>query len=89
MEEYMLTTIDNPYNPFDHWDEWYSWDEMDARKTNRPTCCGYFARIAPLSEEISENEYRQVMNDVLDEIVELNLCGKFVKINRNGDKVVA
>lgn len=88
MEEVMLTTIDNPYNPFDHFDEWYAWDEMDARQNNRATCCSYLARMSPLSDELSENEYDRVMNDTIDDIIELNLSGKFIKINRKGEKKV-
>lgn len=88
MEKYLLTTADNPYNPWTMWDEWYAWDELDAKKSNRSTCCGYLARVAPLSDEISENEYTQVMNDIIDEIIKLNLCGKFIAIAQNGEKVV-
>lgn len=82
-EEVMLSTIDNPYNPFDNFDQWYSYDEMKARQENRPTCCGYLARVDASSDEVSEAEQIQTMNDIIDEILELNLSGKFIKLTRS------
>lgn len=82
IEEAMLSTIDNPYDPFDQFDEWYAYDELKARQENRPTCCAYLARIAMNSDDVSDNEFNRVMNDVIDEIVELNLSGKFIKKTR-------
>lgn len=81
-EEVMLSTIDNPYNPFDNFDQWYAYDELKARQENRPTCCGYLARVDASSDEVSEAEQRQTMNDIIDEIIELNLSGKFIKLTR-------
>ena len=82
-EEVMLTTIDNPYNPFDNFEQWYMFDELQARRENRPTCCSYLARVDCSSDEVSEAEQRQTMNDIIDEIVQLNLSGKFIKITRS------
>lgn len=81
-EEVMLSTIDNPYNPFDNFDQWYAYDEIKARQENRPTCCGYLARVDASSDEVSEAEQIQTMNDIIDEIIALNLSGKFIKLTR-------
>lgn len=88
-EEVMLTTIDNPYNPFENFDQWYAFDEMAARRENRPTCCGYLARVSMNSDDVSDNEFNQVMNDVIDEICELNLSGKFIKVTAEQAKKLA
>ena len=82
-EEVMLSTIDNPYNPFDNFDQWYMFDELKARQENRPTCCGYLARVDYSSDEVSEAEQIQTMNDIIDEILTLNLSGKFIKLTRS------
>jgi len=87
INEAMLTTTDNPYDPFEQFDEWYSFDELKARQENRPTCCSYLARIAMNAEDVSDNEYNRVMNDVIDEIVSLNLSGKFRKVTRPATSV--
>lgn len=82
-EEVMLSTIDNPYNPFDNFEQWYMFDELKARQENRPTCCGYLARVDYSSDEVSEAEQIQTMNDIIDEILTLNLSGKFIKLTRS------
>ena len=82
VEEAMLTTIDNPYDPFDQFDEWYSYDEFRARMENRPTCCAYLARVSMNSDDVSDNEFNRTIGDVIDEIVKLNLSGKFKKVTR-------
>jgi hypothetical protein len=38
---------------------------------------------------VSEAEQRQTMNDIIDEIVELNLSGKFIKLTRSEAKKLA
>lgn len=88
-EEVMLTTIDNPYNPFDNFEQWYMFDELQARRENRPTCCSYLARVDCSSDEVSEAEQRQTMNDIIDEIIELNLSNKFIKITQEEAKKLA
>lgn len=82
VKEAMLTTIDNEFDPFDEFGQWYSRDVMLAMQQNRRTASGYLAIIAACSEDLSDNEYNQVMNDAIDEIVELDLSGTFKKVTR-------
>ena len=82
VKEAMLTTTDNEWDPFDNFAEWYSRDLMLARQQNRRPCCGYLAIIAACSDDISDNEFNQIMNDAIDEIVELDLSGTFMKVTR-------
>lgn len=88
-EEVMLSTIDNPYNPFDNFEQWYSYDELQARRENRPTCCSYLARVDFSTDEFSEADQIQMTNEVIDEIIELNLSGKFIKLTREEAKKLA
>ena len=82
VKEAMLTTIDNEWDPFDNFAEWYSRDLELARQQNRRSCAGYLAIIAACSDDVSDNEFNQVMNDAIDEIVELDLSGTFKKVTR-------
>ena len=82
VKEAMLTTTDNEWDPFDNFAEWFSRDEELARQQNRRSCSGYLAIIAACSDDVSENEFNQVMNDAIDEIVELDLSGTFKKVTR-------
>lgn len=73
-----LTTTDNPYDPLDAFDEWYTWDLTNGYHT-----CAYLARIARTSEELTEEENLEERERAIDEIVELNITGKYKKIKRN------
>lgn len=86
MANVMLTTIDNPYNPFTHFDEWYAYDEIKAMEENRPTCCSYLARMSFESDDISEKELEEVNEAVIDDICQLNLTGKFVKVTQKQEE---
>ncbi len=67
MIESMLTTVDNPYDPFDHYDEWYAYDSRHGHHTP-----GYLARIAFLSDEISEADQHHALELAIDEIIYIN-----------------
>ena len=72
---HMLTTTDNPWNPFTHWDEWYAFDEGAGYHT-----CSYLARITVTSDEISEADQDQAIEDAIDEIVKENILGIYRKV---------
>lgn len=80
--EAMLTTCDNPWDPFDNFSEWYSTDILLAMQQNRRPCAGYLALIESCSDDVSDNEFNQVANDAIDEIVALDLSGTFKKVTR-------
>jgi hypothetical protein len=77
MEEYMLTTVDNPFNPFTDWDEWYAWDERAGYHT-----MSFLARIVRTSDDLSEADQRVAINTAIDEIVQENVLGLYSKISR-------
>lgn len=71
----MLSTIDNPYSPFDNYKEWYAWD----------TSAGYYSteflgRLTYLSNELSEADYNLAVERAIDEIVEENVLGLYIKV---------
>ena len=84
MEEYMLTTIDNPFSPFTHFDEWRNYDETHGYYT-----CAYLARIAHTSDELSDDDESLSIDDAMNVIVSLNLSGKHIKIDKNYKPIVA
>lgn len=83
MASVMLSTIDNPYSPFDHFDEWYAYDMLLAAQEGRNTCCGYLAAVSAFSDDISDKEYEDLLEETIDDICELNLNGKFIKVTEN------
>lgn len=75
MAEYMLTTVDNPFNPFHHFKEWMQWDARAGYHT-----LGYLARIAKVSDDLSEADYSRAVDDAIEEIIAENLYGVHCRI---------
>ena len=62
-----LTTVDNPYDPFADFDKWFLFDIVGGYNS-----CGYLARIAKTSEQLTEQENLVLIDNAIDEIVKLN-----------------
>lgn len=77
-KEYMLTTVDNPYDPFTQFDEWYEYDNLKGYNT-----CGYLARVAKTSNELSDKLNSLAINVAIDEICKYNWLGIYRKVGRD------
>lgn len=77
MNVVMLTTTDNPFDPFDEYDKWQEYDEQQGYYT-----CSYLARITKTSDELSDAEEQQAIEDAIDEIIKLNILGIYKKVER-------
>ena len=75
MDDYMLSTSDNPFNPYTDWDQWYAFDVAAGYHTS-----AYLARIVITSHELSEADQDLAIKDAIDEIVEHNFSGKHIKV---------
>ena len=73
---YMLTTIDNPYDPFTQYDEWYALDRTLGYYT-----AGLLARYVITSDELSDLDQIQSINQGIDEIVKDNPFGMYRKVS--------
>lgn len=72
---YMLSTSDNPYNPFKQFNEWYTYDTTHGYNT-----LSYLARIALTSNELTEEENQKIIDQAVNEIIDLNLTGNYVRV---------
>lgn len=77
MNEYMLTTTDNPYDPFTQWDEWFALDVALGYNT-----CALLDRVTRTSEELNDEDQDLAIETAMDEIVELNASGVHRKVAR-------
>ena len=77
-EECFVTTLDNPYDYWTQFDEWYAFDTQMGYNT-----CAYLDRIAKTSNDLSEKDRQQVINDAVDEIVKYNILGIYIKTTKN------
>lgn len=75
MVKHMLSTIDNPFNPFTQYKEWNAWDIASGYHTN-----SFLARIANLSDELSDADYELALEQAIDEIVSENVLGVHIKV---------
>jgi hypothetical protein len=75
--EYMLTTVDNPFDPFTRFDEWLEYDTMKGYNTS-----GMLARIANVSDDLSEPDQAIIIQHAIDEILKENVSGMWRKVSR-------
>ena len=66
----MLTTIDNPYNPHTDYDEWLAYDLQMGYNTN-----ALLDRVAGVSDELSDEDYDEIVLEAMKEIVKYNVSG--------------
>ena len=77
-DETMLTTIDNPYNPFDEFDRWLQFDTSKGYNT-----CALLARVSISSNELSEFDESNEIENAMDDIIMYYPSQKFKKIRRS------
>jgi len=78
MAQHMLTTVDNPFDPFTQFDEWYQYDRAAGYNTSE-----YLARVAMMSDEMSEKDQDLELESAIDEIVEENITGLYRKVKNS------
>lgn len=65
--DFMLTTKDNPYNPWTEYDQWFTYDH--EKGYDSPS---YQARIAYTSDDLSDEENEQIINQAIEDIIRLD-----------------
>lgn len=77
-EEYLLTTIDNPFNPFDEFQSWYEFDELSGYKT-----CEKIASLFGKTQTKTLVEEEKVINQVIDEIISNDFLNIYKKVKKS------
>ena len=80
MRQVMISTYDNPFDPFTQWDDWYRYD-----KDNGYNSCEYLDRIANTSGSLTDELNYEEVERAIDEIVEFNPLGYWIKVERDVD----
>ena len=73
-----ITTTDNPFDFFTQFDDWYQFDESKGYHT-----CSYVARIAKVSNDLSDLDNEIEIARAIDEILSFNLTRNHKKIEKN------
>jgi hypothetical protein len=73
----MLTTIDNPFNPFEQFDEWLQFDIEKQYYS-----CSRLARIAKLTDDMTEREIAIETERAIDEIIKYDFTNTYKKVTK-------
>ena len=77
MNNVALTTFDNPYDPFDDFTSWFLFDVQKGYNS-----CSYLARIAKISDELSEKEIDEEIEKAIDEIIKYDFMNIYKKVKQ-------
>ena len=80
--EFMLTTIDNPFDPFEEFTSWFLFDVEKGYNT-----CSRLARIANISDELSEKEVDEEIERAIDEIIKYDFMNIYKKVEKTSETV--
>lgn len=72
-----LTTFDNPFDPFTQFNEWFIWDVTKGYNS-----CGYLARIARTSSQLTDEENNREIERAIDEIISLDFANVYRKVRK-------
>ena len=74
----MLTTFDNPFDPFEQFTSWFMFDVEKGYNS-----CGYLARIANLTDDMSDQEVNNEIERAIDEIIQYDFMNIYKKVKKN------
>ena len=77
----MLTTFDNPYNPFDDFTLWLMYDKEQGYNT-----CERLARVAKLSDDMSQDEVDAETARAMDEIIFYDFLNIYKKVWQDSEQ---
>jgi hypothetical protein len=73
----MLTTFDNPFDPFEQFTDWFMFDVEKGYNT-----CSYLARIAKLTDDMSDQEVNDEIERAIDEIIQYDFMNIYKKVTK-------
>lgn len=76
-KETMLTTIDNPFDPFEQFTSWFMFDVEKGYNT-----CGRLMRIAKVSEDMSEVEKDNAVDEAMETLIKYDFLDIYKKVER-------
>lgn len=72
-----LTTLDNPFDPLEQFDQWFLFDTEKGYNSS-----AYLARIAKISDELSEEENDEEIERAIDEIIKYDFENIYKKVKK-------
>lgn len=78
MNDYRLTTFDNPYNPFEQFSLWYMFDCEQGYNT-----CSKIARITNIKDDMSDKEIEDEYNRAIEVLIDNDFLNIYKKVQRS------
>ena len=75
--EFMLTTVDNPYDPFDQFDSWLLFDKEKGYDS-----CEKIARMVNVTDDMTQKEVDEEANRAIEKIIQLDFLDIYKKAYR-------
>ena len=85
--EYMLSLKDNPFDYFTDFRSWLLFDIEFCQKNNIKNCCELLARIANLSDDMTQKERDAEIERAIDEIIKYDFRDIYKKISRTTEVI--
>ena len=73
-----LSTCDNPFDPYEDFLSWFLYDIEKGYDS-----CGYLARIANLTSEMTQKEIDEEIERAIDEILQYDFMGIYMKVEKS------
>ena len=73
----MLTTFDNPFDPFEQFTSWFMFDAEKGYNS-----CSYLARIAKLTDDMTDQEVSDEIERAIDEIIQYDFANIYKKVKK-------
>ena len=72
-----LTTVDNPFDPFEQFSSWLMFDKEKGYNS-----CERLARIAVLTDDMTQKEENEEIERAIDEIIKYDFLDIYKKVRR-------
>ena len=76
--EFMLTTIDNPFDPFEQFDSWLMFDKEKGYDS-----CEKLARLVELTSDMTQKEIDEATEKAIEKLIKYDFTNTFKKFYRN------
>ena len=80
--EYRLTTKDNPFDPFTQYESWLNYDHFHVAEHGNVFTDQLLARFARTSDELSDSEYNEEINNAITRIIVLDPFDLYRRVRR-------
>lgn len=77
-EDFMITTIDNPYNPFEDFENWYLYDIEKGYFT-----CESLARLINEDKLFTDKQKDEETNRAIDRLIQIDPLAIYKKVYKN------